>query len=116
MASLPPEVQQILVQIEQLRQQYQIVQSQRINLEARYNEVKNALSELEKSQEKSVYKSIGAILVRKNKDEVIKELKEEKELLEVRINAVKKQEQSISDKMRALENKFKSLMGAQKNA
>jgi len=114
--SLPPEVQQILVQIEQLRQQYQIVQSQRINLEARYNEVKNALSELEKSQEKSVYKSIGAILVRKNKDEVIKELKEEKELLEVRINAVKKQEQSISDKMRALENKFKSLMGAQKNA
>jgi len=116
MASIPPEIQQILVQIEQLRQQYQVIQGQRVNLEARYNEVKNALSELEKSQEKSVYKSIGAILVRKNKEDIINELKEEKELLEVRINAVKKQEQSIVDKIRALENKLKSLMGAQKNA
>ena len=116
MTSIPPEIQQILVQIEQLKQQYQVIQGQRVSLEARYNEIKNALSELEKSQEKSVYKSIGAILVRKNKEDIINELKEEKELLEVRINAVKKQEQSVIDKIHALENKLKSLMGAQKNA
>ena len=115
MSTIPPEVQQLVVQLEQLRQQYQIVQSQRLTLESRQNEVKNAISELENSKEEYVYKSIGAILVKRPKEKVLSELKEELELISVRINAIKKQEQSIVDKMKALEGKIRSILGAQRN-
>jgi len=115
LASIPPEIQQLIVQLEQLRQQYQIVQSQRLTLESRQSELKNAISELESSEEKFVYKSIGAILVKRPKDKVLSELKEELELIGVRINAVKKQEQSLMDKIKALESKIKSIAGAQRN-
>ena len=115
MIKLPPEAQQMLIQLEQLRQQYNLIVTQRTNLEARKADIENSLKELEESKEEFVYYSIGAILVKKPREEVINKLKEEKETLDVRINALKKQETSVMDRIKALQQKLSSMLGSAGN-
>ncbi len=77
---LPPLVQNQLKQMQQLQQQLELVVQQRLQLDARLNETKNALEELEKLEDDSIiYKSIGTIIVRAKKDTVLKNLKEDRE-------------------------------------
>jgi prefoldin beta subunit len=60
-----------------------VLQKQRLDLEL--NESERALKTLEDvPSDAKVYKSAGAILVEKRKDDVVKELEERKEFLEMR--------------------------------
>ena len=73
---LPANVQNQLVQFQQLQQQLQIVILQRQQVESQIKDIKKALEEMEKSPSEEVYKMSGGILVKRNKKEVEKELKE----------------------------------------
>ncbi len=104
---LPPQVQQRLLRLQQLQQTLQGVLTQKQQLELELNEVEQALSELEKLTDAAViYKSIGSLLVKSKKTKVTTELNERKELLNMRINVLGKQEERLRIQVKDLQEKL----------
>ena len=69
-------------------------------------EVDRALGELEKmSDEAIVYKSIGAILVESKRQKLIEELMERKELLNMRIKVLTRQQSRTEEQLKDLQQK-----------
>ena len=104
---LPPQVQQRLLRLQQLQQTLQGVLTQKQQLELELNEVEQALSELEKLTDAAViYKSIGSLLVKSKRTKVKTELNERKELLNMRINVLGKQEERLRTQVKDLQEKL----------
>jgi len=70
---------------------------QKQNFQVRLMENENALREL-KDNTKQSYKIIGSIMVAEDNDKLIKELNEEKDILNLRIKNIEKQENIIREK------------------
>jgi len=81
---LPPQVQNQLMQLQQLQQQSQAMQEQKMQIEATLKETEKALEELEKTKDDLVYKGVGEILVKTDKETAKSELGEKKEMLNIR--------------------------------
>ena len=69
-------------------------QSQQVEIEA-------ALEELASSEE--AYKIVGAVMIRTGKEELIKDLASKKEMIEIRIKAIERQESQLRDKATKLQ-------------
>ena len=65
----------------------------------------------EVSSEPKVYKSVGAVLVEKPKDDVVKELEERKEFLDMRMKVIAKQEDKTREKMTGLQETLQKELG-----
>ncbi len=101
---LPPNIQERLARLQQLQSTLQslLLQKQRLDLEL--NETERALKTLEGvSSETKVYRSVGAILVEKKRDELVKELTERKEFLEMRSKVIEKQEKKTRERLTSLQ-------------
>jgi len=109
---MPPQLRDQINRLQQSRVQLQMITQQRQQVEIRLKEIEEALEELNKTDEKTpIYKSIGAILVKtKGKDEVVKELKENKESLELRKTTLDKQEGRTKEKLNELQSKVQNAL------
>jgi len=106
-SKLPPQVQQRLLRLQQLQQTLQAVLTQKQQLELELNEVEQAQSELEKlTDEAVIYKSIGSLLVKSERTKVTTELRERKDLLNMRIAVLSKQEERLRVQMKDLQTKL----------
>jgi prefoldin beta subunit len=104
---LPPQVQEQLVRLQQLQQTLQSVVTQKQQLELELNETGKALSELEKSTDETpVYKSVGSILVKSNRQALLVELNERKELLTTRVTVLGKQEERTRERLKEVQEKL----------
>lgn len=104
---LPPQVQNQLRQLQQLQQQLEITVQQKLQIEIKLRETENALEELGKIEgEETVYKSIGNLIIKANKENLIKELKEDKETTEIRKKSIEEQEKRLKDRIEELQNKL----------
>jgi len=104
---LPPQLQEQLVRLQQLQQTLQSVSAQKQQLELELNETDKALVELEKSTDETpVYKSVGSILVKSNRQNLMTELKERKELLTTRVTVLGKQEDRTKDRLKEVQEKL----------
>ncbi len=104
---LPPQVQQRLLRLQQLQQTLQSVLTQKQQLELELTETDQALSELENVTDDTViYKSIGSLLVKSEKEKVTTELNERKDLLNMRINVLGKQEERMRSQVKDLQVKL----------
>jgi prefoldin beta subunit len=104
---LPPQVQQRLLRLQQLQQTLQRILTQKQQLELELNEVEQALGELAKlTDEAVIYKSIGSLLVKSGKDKTVTELNERKELLNVRITVLGKQDERLRAQVKDLQEKL----------
>lgn len=104
---LPPQIQQRLLRLQQLQQTMQGVMAQKQQLEMQLTEVEQATGELEKLDETAViYKSIGALLIKSEKDKVTTELTERKELLTMRVDVLAKQEERLRTQVKDLQDKL----------
>jgi prefoldin beta subunit len=104
---LPPQIQQRLLRLQQLQQTLQGVMAQKQQLEMQLTEVEQAATELEKLDETAVvYKSIGALLVKSEKDKVTTELTERKELVKMRVDVLAKQEERLRTQVKDLQEKL----------
>jgi len=72
-----------------------IMQKQTFQMQLMEND--NALNELEKTK-KDAYKIVGTIMVSSNKEDLKKELNEQKEILDLRIKSLEKQEKNFKEK------------------
>jgi prefoldin beta subunit len=101
---LPPNIQEKIGRLQQLQNTLQqlILQKQRLDLER--NESERALKTLEDvPSETKVYRSAGAILVEKEKDVIVKELKERLDFLEMRSKVLAKQEGNTRERLTSIQ-------------
>ena len=113
--TLPASAQQILVQMQTFQQQYQAVAMQRESLSVQRLEVEKALEELEKLKDSDeVYKAVGPILVKSTRMNLVKEMKERKEVIDVKLKSVNAQEETIRRKVSEAEVKLKGMIDSGK--
>ena len=111
------QLQDQVNRLQQLRLQLQMLMQQRQQVELRLKEVEEALDELDKTDTKTpVYKSVGSILIKtKGKNDVIKELKSNKESLKLRKTTLDKQEGRTKEKLNELQSKVQNSINLSKN-
>lgn len=114
MSELPPQVQNLVAQLQQIQQQLQLVVTQKAQVEAMIEEAKQALEELQTvSDDTPIYKAVGSILVKEAKNKVVQELTEKKESLEIRIKTLERQEERLRERFAELQKKLQGLLGQQ---
>lgn len=97
---IPPDLEPLLIRARQLEAQLAQVAKQREVAEAELREIERTLSTLEKlPDDATLYKSEGYVLVKVSKEDVKKDLVERKELLEVSVNSLRKQEERIREEL-----------------
>ncbi|RLJ00803.1 MAG: prefoldin subunit beta [Candidatus Aenigmatarchaeota archaeon] len=106
MTELPKEAQDLLMKVQMQNQELQEIIMQKQNRGMQKMEIDEALKEIKDKTE--IYKEIGGILVKTDKDKVQKELDEEKEMLVVREKQVNAKEEKLKSEM---EVNQKKLMG-----
>jgi prefoldin beta subunit len=110
---LPPQVQEELLRLQQLQQTLQAVVAQKQQLELEMTETDRAVSELEKvTGENPVYKSVGSILVKAEKEALLAELREKKELLNTRVTVLGRQEERTRDRIKDIQQKLQEKLRA----
>jgi len=76
-------------------------------------EIENALKELENAKGKS-YKILGGIMIESNKDDLVKDLKEKKDVLDLRLKTIKKQEDTLKNKAQDIQKEVMALLQKEK--
>ena len=109
---ISPQLRDQINRLQQMRMQQQMIMQQRQQIELRLKEVEEALEELNKTDAKTpIYKSVGAILIKtKGKTDVVKELKENKESLDLRKTTLEKQEGRIKESLNELQSKVQNAL------
>lgn len=88
-------------EIQILEQNLQNILYQKQSFQIELNESKTALEELEKSKD-DVYKIIGQLMIKTDKDKIKKELEDKEKMLELRLNSLEKQEKNFMEKIEDL--------------
>lgn len=108
---LPASAQQSLMQMQTFQQQHQAIAIQKEALSMQKLELEKALEELGKAKDgEEVYKAVGPILVKSTKSELNGELGERKETIDLRLNALDKQEDKIKEKLKELQGKLEAML------
>ena len=106
-SKLPPHVQERLLRLQQLQQTLQTVLAQKQQVELEQTEIEQALSELQELADDTViYKAIGSLLVKAEKRKVTVDLNERKELLNMRVRVLGKQEERLRGQLKELQAKL----------
>jgi len=92
------------------QQQLQGIMTQREATGMQILEIKKALEELEKTDQKEVYKVAGPILVKTEKTEVKKDLKEKEDVLNVRLKSLEKEEKRVKIKIDDIKEQLTAAM------
>ncbi|MCC6004387.1 MAG: prefoldin subunit [Thermofilum sp.] len=74
-------------------------------------EIEKTLKSLEQTQSQYVYKAMGNLFIQTPKEEVIKELNSEKELLQLRIEEFSKREKLLRERLTSLGRQLRSPAG-----
>ncbi|OIO80735.1 hypothetical protein AUJ84_02790 [Candidatus Pacearchaeota archaeon CG1_02_32_132] len=87
------------------------MQKQAFQLES--TESQNALEEIKKTSS-DIFKVVGSIMLKAEKDETIKELEEKINLLNLRNSSIEKQEALIENKAEELKSEIKKIIDSEK--
>jgi prefoldin beta subunit len=102
------ETEEKIGRLQLIEQNMQNFLVQKQQLQAQLVEVESALNELKTTEE--AYKIVGNIMVKSKKDELEKGLNEKKEMLDLRISSIEKQEENIKEKAKTLQQEVLSKM------
>ena len=108
---IPPWLQEQLMKMQQNQQNLQSILAQKQQLEMDQAESDKALEELRKaSDDDAVFKHAGSILIKSNKNDLIAELEERKELSSTRSTVLLKQEERIKESIKEQESKINEMI------
>ena len=108
---IPPMVQEQLAQFQQTQQNFQSIMMQKQQLESEKLEIEKALEELKKaSDDESVFKHAGTIMIKSNKKDLIDELEEKVELAKTKAALLVKQEERLKTTLKEQETKIQEMM------
>jgi prefoldin beta subunit len=105
---ISPKIQNQLSQFEQVRQQLQVLTTQRIQVESQVRELDNAIEELDKTSKNSVvYKRVGSLFVKvDDKKDLHNNLSEQKETFDVRMKTLERQEKQLKERYTELQKEI----------
>ncbi|RDJ31533.1 MAG: prefoldin subunit beta [Crenarchaeota archaeon] len=108
---MPPWLQEQLMKMQQSQQNLQSIMAQKQQLDMEIAETDKALEELKKvSDDDTVYKHAGSILIKSVKKDLIAELEEKKELANTRTTVLAKQRTRIEESLKEQEAKITEMM------
>ena len=108
---IPPLVQEQLARLQQTQQNFQSILMQKQQLESEKHETEKALEELKKaSDDESVFKHAGTIMIKSNKKDLIDELEEQVELAKTKASLLVKQEERLKITLKEQETKIQEMM------
>jgi len=91
------QTQEKINELQLLEQNLQNVLMQKNSFNSQFLEIKNALKEIETAKNK-IYKITGTIMIEAKKENLKKELTSKKEVIELRIKNIEKQEKQLQEK------------------
>ncbi len=95
------ETQQKIKQLQIFEQNFQTILMQKQAFQMELTETENALSEIAESKG-DIYKMIGQIMIKTDKNKVESELKRKQELLSLRLKTLEKQESELTEESEGL--------------
>src|SRR3989344_1700855 len=98
---LTREAEKKIADIQLIEQNMQNSLMQKQRFQSELLEVENALGEIESSEE--AYKIVGNIMISAKKDDLKKELDSKKNVLNIRIKSLEKEESRLKDKANSLQ-------------
>lgn len=108
---VPPEIQQLIIQYQSMREHYARIDSELRVVEAELADIDSIASTLrDVSDDAELYKAVGHVLVKKGKADILKELDERKELLTIKRDKYKKQLEFLSKQINELEARIKEAL------
>ena len=106
-STLPPQIQERLLRLQQLQQTLQSILGQKQQVELETMEINQALDELQKlADDAIIYKATGSLLIKAEKTKVTTDLNERKELLATRSTVLSKQEERLRGQVKDLQTKL----------
>jgi len=109
---LPPQIKNQLAQLQQIQQQAQAIAVQKNQVEITLKETDLALEELEKvDADAVVYRAIGDLLIRTERDKTKESLKEKKDTLDLRMQTLARQEERAQKRFQQLQEQLKQAIG-----
>ena len=102
MADVPKGSAKKWIQLQMLEQSMQNMMMQKQQFQLQQVEIESALKELEKVDE--AYKIIGNIMVLSKKEDLKSDLSSKKEVIELRIKSMEKQEDQLREKASKLQS------------
>lgn len=109
---LPPQIKNQLAQLQQIQQQAQAIAVQKNQVELTLKETDLALEELEKlDADAVVYRAIGDLLIRTERDKTKESLKEKKDTLDLRMQTLARQEERAQKRFQQLQEQLKQAIG-----
>ncbi len=108
---VPPEAEVKYNKYVQLRDTYNAIVQQRLAAETSLSEIEKVLERLNSlSDDTEIYKMTGFVLVRSSKADLVKELNDRKEELELKIKALKNQEDLVKEQLERLASELQALV------
>ncbi len=108
---VPPEAEVKYNKYVQLRDTYNAIVQQRLAAETSLSEIEKVLERLNGlSDDAELYKMTGFVLVRSSKADLVKELGDRKEELELKIKALKNQEDVVKEQLERLASELQTLV------
>jgi prefoldin beta subunit len=104
MADISKESQEKIKRMQLLEQNMQSMLTQRQQFQQQLSEVESAINEAKDS--KKTYKIIGGIMVSVDKDKLLKELEEKKEILSLRVKSLENQEDKLKEKAKKMQDEI----------
>jgi len=98
---LDKETQEKIQELQSYEQNINNLIFQKQTFQMELNESENALEEIKKTND-SVFKIIGQIMIKSDKDKILKELENKKKILSLRLESIEKQEKLLSEKSEKL--------------
>ncbi len=111
-AELPPQIQNQVAQIQQIQQQAQALLNQKGQIEMMLRETGVAVKAIEASDEGAVmYKSAGEVLLLADRSALLEDLTDKKDVLDLRLKTLNKQEERIKSRFDQLQEQLKQALG-----
>ncbi|MCK4398591.1 MAG: prefoldin subunit beta [Methanophagales archaeon] len=111
-SEIPPQVQNLFAQLQQLKVQIEAVGRQKMHVEALLKDAGNALEELEKLDEQSViYRAVGELMIKAERGVVKEDLSEKKETYDLRSKTLERQEERVQKKYQQLQQQLQEALG-----
>ncbi|MAG18116.1 MAG: hypothetical protein CL944_01425 [Candidatus Diapherotrites archaeon] len=100
------EINASIQEFEKSRIQLSAIENQTQSMKIQSQVISEALEELKDSKEEKVYKAVGNILILTDAKKVGKDLTEQKETIDLRAKTLKKQEETLMDKLNKLKTEI----------
>ena len=109
---LPPELRQELTRLQTALQKLQMIESQLQQVIMQQKETEFTLNEVKKLKDDvEMFRMVGSIMFKTTKEEVVKKLEEELELLELRVKTLRNQRERAAKEVQEIRDRIKTEFG-----